>query len=75
MKRFQPICVALFLVCTAAAGIAYWLETRRQPVQPNFIVTPTAFDLPNITEGTHELTLRITNPASVPRRIIGLQEA
>lgn len=75
MKRFQPICVTLFLLCTTAAGIAYWLETRPPTVQPNFIVTPTEFKLSNLTEGAHELTLRITNPASTARRIIGLQEA
>lgn len=71
MKVFQIGCAALFALCLSVAGAAYWIETQPPAHQPNFTVDPTEIDWPGASGGEHELILAITNPASVPRRILG----
>ena len=66
---------ALFAVgCLIAGGVSYWLESQPPVKHANFTVTPEEIDWPDCPVGEHDLVLTITNPAKVPRRIIGLAE-
>ena len=74
MTWLLRILALLSVLCLAATGVSYWYLSQPPRVQPNFTVTPTEINWPDCPVGVHDLTLAITNPASVPRRIIGLAE-
>lgn len=54
------------------AGVLCLVESPTTPPPP-FTVTPTELDL-TLPPGEHDLVFRITNPAKVPREIIGITE-
>lgn len=66
------ILLILALLLAASAGFLA-LQPADGPVPP-FTVEPLELDLGPTATGTRTLTYRITNPANVPRRIIGLAE-
>jgi hypothetical protein len=74
MKLIAWLSALVAIGCLAAAGFSYWQECQPPTPIPNFIITPTEIDLPDYPIGTHDLVLKIHNPANVSRRIIGLNE-
>lgn len=73
MRRLPLLLALLAVGLVAVAGFLYLTDRPLAP-QPPFTVEPTEFDLELIPPGYHDLIVRITNPANVPRRIIGLAE-
>jgi hypothetical protein len=63
--------LGLALVVFAAAGAAYWYD---QTEHPPFVVEPGELEVGTFPPGDHILTLRVTNPASVPRRILDVPD-
>jgi hypothetical protein len=63
---------ALVLGLLVLLGVISSAYQRRQKGEI-FLIIPTEFNL-TLFPGEHELTVRVTNRASVPRRIIGLAE-
>lgn len=72
MRRLPLLLGLLAAGLLAAAGYLY-LADRPPPPAPPFAVSQTEFDL-TVPPGEHEVVLLVTNPANVPRRIIGLAE-
>ena len=68
-SAFTIGCIGCLL---ASAAVAYW--DRPSPLDPEFLVEPAEFELADLPLGRYELVVRITNPALIPRRIVGLKE-
>ena len=64
----------LTLVALVLLALAGWLAFAPPVVPPPFLVEGPDRDLRRLPVGVHEVAFRITNPAAVPRRIIGLAE-
>ena len=63
------------LALAALALGGYFFDTERPAdVPPPFVVAETEFNFESLPPGEHEFVVLITNPADVPRRIIGLAE-
>ena len=74
MKLLTWLFGLIALGCLMAGGVSYWQEQQPSVKHPNFTITPEEIDWPDCPVGEHDLVLSITNPAKVPRRIIGLAE-
>jgi hypothetical protein len=60
-----------------AAGVVYWHGDSRlseDDAPSPIVVGQTDFVLIDVAPGRHELVVPISNPAKVPRQIIGLGE-
>jgi hypothetical protein len=68
-----PLLLGLLAAGLMAVAGGLYLSDRPQPPAPPFAVSQTEFDL-TLPPGEHEVVLLVTNPANVPRRIIGLAE-
>ena len=64
-------CLAVALL--VAAGLANYFDDTGEPPPP-FVVAETEFALFGLDPGIHEVVVKITNPAKVPRQILGLGE-
>ncbi len=74
MKLLTWLFGLIALGCLITGGMLYWQEQQPPVLHPNFIITPEEIDWPDCPVGEHDLILTITNPAPIPRRIIGLAE-
>lgn len=73
MFAVPRIAGVLCVGCLLAAGVLYWMDQPPGP-QPPFLVEPLAFELTDADPGKREVVVRFTNPGTVARRIIGLEE-
>jgi len=72
--RWLPKIFAIFALAALALG-GYFFDTDRPPEAPSpFVVAATKFNFESLPPGEHEFVVLITNPANVPRRILGLAE-
>jgi hypothetical protein len=74
MQWMMRICGVLAVVMIIAAGVLYWQEHEAAKPKPNFVLDQTQFELNDFPAGDHEFVIQITNPADIPRRIIGMAE-
>ena len=64
--------------CGVVVALGVWgVSAYRGSVadEPPFVVTPTERTLGNVVLGSELLVFEVMNPASTPRRIVGLTEA
>jgi hypothetical protein len=74
MKLLMWFFAVVAVGCLVAGGVSFWLDQQPPVKHPNFTVMPEEIDWLDCPAGEHDLVLKITNPAKVPRRIIGLAE-
>lgn len=72
MRWASRVCFAAAVVC----GVLAVIEYRRQPPEPDpaWVVSPAAHDLGTVKVGEHVVAFELVNPATKPRRIVGLNE-
>ena len=74
MKLLTWLFALIAVPCLIAAGVLLWQEQQPPVKHPPFTINQEEFVLEDCAVGEHEFVLKITNPAEVPRRIIGLAE-
>ena len=72
--RWLPRLTGAFALIALIAGGYEYVTDRPQQSPPPFLIDETDFALDGLPPGEHELVVTITNPADVPRGIIGLAE-
>ena len=72
--RWLPKIAALLAIAALALGGYFFDTDRPPPVPPPFVIAETEFNFEDLPLGEHEFVVLITNPANVPRRILGLAE-
>lgn len=73
MKWLLRFSVVSTLAALLAAGTALIWDCSELP-QPAFVVSQTEFKFSDIAVGECDFVIRIANPATVSRSIIGLEE-
>ncbi len=72
--RWLPKITALLALAALAAGGYLYVTDPPPTVPPPFVIAETEFNFETLPPGEQEFVVLITNPANVPRRIIGLAE-
>ena len=72
--RWLPRITVLLALAALAAGGYFYVRDRPPEVPPPFVIAETEFNFEDLPLGEHEFVVLITNPANVPRRILGLAE-
>jgi hypothetical protein len=70
MRWITKAAALLAVISLCAAGYLY--ATHRPSDALPFVVGPTKIQLGSLPPGEHEVAVTLTNPAQVPRRIVGL---
>ena len=73
MKWLLRFSFVVTLATATGAGLVFIRDDSNRP-QPPFLVGQTEFEYSGIAVGEREFVIRITNPATVSRSIIGLEE-
>jgi hypothetical protein len=63
--------MAVAALLALVAGVYLYVTESPQP-PPALVVSETVFDFDLLAPGEHEFHVPITNPANVPRRIVGV---
>ncbi len=74
MRSLPGISAGLAVIALAAGGYAYWAD-RSPEASPPFLIDETDFSFDGLAPGEHEFAVTITNPANVPRSIVGVAES
>jgi hypothetical protein len=73
MRALSGVSTGLALIALGAGGYFY-LADRSTQVPPPFLVGKTDFTIDGLAPGEYEFAVTITNPANVPRSIVGVAE-